>query len=322
MSYFDSDYQDEPTNLRSESQILIDIERFVENVIKMDQLQLLRTASVESKFYLELLGSLPRYLSIYNPSKSYVEHQDAFWAGCEASGLLPQYCTFQESYTSGGRLDMESVSILIATIAHYAKSYGFKRRPSDRLYETKLKNSSIVEYARAIHQSYERVLTVRVDFYFPIENSHRVGIDDVYRFYDTMIDMQSKPGVFDDLIGYAHVIEQGVKRGYHIHGIYYFKGRCRQGDEGIGMQIGELWRLNVTRGLGCYNNCNSKAHKAGFEKRGTLGVGMIHRSDAIACNNAINAASYLARPSKDNQYLRMRPAGRRTFFKGTIIRFK
>jgi len=321
MNYFNSNYQDEPTNLLSEAIILIDIERFVEKVIKKDQQQLLRTARVEREFYLELLGSLPRYLSVYNPSKPYTEHFDAFWAGCEASGLLPQYCTFKEGYTFDGGLDMESVSILIATIAHYAKSNQFKRGPSDRLYETKVKNNNITEYAKCIHQSYERVLTVRVDFYFPIENSHRVGIDDVYRFYDTMIDMQSKPGVFDDLIGYAHVIEQGIKRGYHIHGIYYFKGRCRQGDEGIGMQIGELWRI-VTDQQGCYNNCNSKAHKAGFEQRGTLGVGMIHRSDAVACNNAINAASYLARPSKDNQYLRMRPAGRRTFFKGTILRFK
>lgn len=321
MSYFDSNSYDIPTNLWSEAIILIDIERFVEKVIKMDRLQKLKTASVESKFYLELLGSLPRYLSVYNPSKPYTEHFDAFWAGCEASGLLPQYCTFQEGYTSGGRLDMESVSILIATIAHYAKSYGFKRRPSDRLYETKQKNSSIVEYARAIHQRYAKVLVVRVDFFFPMENSHLVGIDDFFNLRDMMIDLQSKDEVFDELFGYAYVIEQGLKRGYHIHAIYYFSGRSRQGDEGIGLQIGELWK-SVTNELGCYNNCNSKAHKASFERRGTLGVGMIHRSDAHACNNAINAASYMARPSKDNQYLRMRPIGRRSFVTGTLPRIK
>lgn len=317
MNYFNSNYQDEPTNLLSEAIILIDIERFVEKVIKKDQQQLLRTARVERDFYLELLGSLPRYLSVYNPSKLYSEHFDAFWAGCEASGLLPLYCTFQESYTAGGRLDMESVSILIATIAHYAKSYGFKRRPSDRLYETKQKNSSIVEYASAIHQSYARVLTVRVDFFFPKENSHLAGIDVFFNLRDIMIDLHSKDEVFDELIGYAYLIEHGLKRGYHIHAIYYFRGRSRQGDEGIGMQIGDLW-LDLTNDHGCYNNCNSKAHKAKYVQRGTLGVGMIFRNDANACKNAIYVASYLARLEKDNQYLRMRPAGRRAFVTGSL----
>ena len=47
-----------------------------------------------------------------------------------------------------------------------------------------------------------------------------------------------------------------------------------------------------------------------------LGVGMIQRDNAEACNNAINAVSYLSDNDKDDQYLRMKPRGRRAFATG------
>jgi len=43
---------------------------------------------------------------------------------------------------------------------------------------------------------------------------------------------------------------------------------------------------------------------------------MIHRDNTEEVKNAINAVGYLAKYEKDDQYLRMKPKGRRTFGTG------
>ena len=49
---------------------------------------------------------------------------------------------------------------------------------------------------------------------------------------------------------------------------------------------------------------------------GTLGVGMIKRQNSISCDNAVNSVRYLTAVDKTNQYLRMKPKGRRAFGTG------
>ena len=83
----------------------------------------------------------------------------------------------------------------------------------------------------------------------------------------------------------------------------------------MAQQIGERW-VAMTEGLGTYHSCNTPEAKKGYERRGILGVGMIHRNDTVACENSINAVGYLAKHEKDDQYLRMKPEGRRAFATG------
>ncbi len=77
----------------------------------------------------------------------------------------------------------------------------------------------------------------------------------------------------------------------------------------------ELWE-HVTQGLGTYHSCNTPAEKDKYDQLGMLGVGMIHRNDRIACENAVHAVGYLADYEKAGQYLRMKPNGRRAFATG------
>ncbi|MCB1660915.1 MAG: hypothetical protein KDI39_22075, partial [Pseudomonadales bacterium] len=63
---------------------------------------------------------------------------------------------------------------------------------------------------------------------------------------------------------------------------------------------------------------NTAERKEKYNRVNRLGVGMIHRNDSVACENMTLALGYLAKPEKLDQYLRMKPKGRRTFGRGLI----
>lgn len=94
-----------------------------------------------------------------------------------------------------------------------------------------------------------------------------------------------------------------------------YDGHKHQNDFGLALQVGQCWR-EITDNQGCFFTSNAPEYKRQFECRGTLGIGMIHRGDPQQVQNAINAAMYLVNPEKEDQYLRARVNGMRTFGKG------
>lgn len=119
------------------------------------------------------------------------------------------------------------------------------------------------------------------------------------------------------MVGHAWCVEQGETKGYHIHAVYYFKGSEHQNDWYKAKQIGELWQ-HLTNNLGTYHSCNTPQEKEKYQKNDKLGVGMIHRKDSKSRENAVMSVRYLSDVKKLNQYLRIRPKGRRVFGTGMI----
>lgn len=77
-------------------------------------------------------------------------------------------------------------------------------------------------------------------------------------------------------------------------------------------RIGELWE-RITRGQGCFNNCNLEKDK--YQDR--LGIGLIHRRDLNARGRVHYAMRYLV---KSDQHLRLKPVGARCLRKGQARR--
>ena len=96
-----------------------------------------------------------------------------------------------------------------------------------------------------------------------------------------------------------------------------YNGDKRQKDWFLGDAVGKKW-VEITEGLGSYYNCNTSTHKRVYEKQGTLGIGMIHKNNAVEVKNAINAALYLTRPDKYEQRLKAWMPSMRSFGRGTI----
>ena len=307
----------------NESEITIQIENLVKFVItsyqpiKLSRYGRRSSIKFDGAFYLKILQILPIYLSIYNPppvgqlpSHDYSEHLEIFWRACIETGLIGiKYMRYPFQL-----LTMSRAIVLVDLICQYANTSDFRRPTYDRLYETNSKRNNLRDLAFTLHQRFSRLLVIRVDFKYRKECQHLVRIDDVFKHRDDIQQLKISDPLLKHSVGSALLIEQGGKNGgYHIHAVFYFLGHDFIADWYIAEQIGKIW-VKVTGDLGGYYNVHDKKLK--FQSIGKLGIGMIYRSDQAAVRNSIEAISYLAKPEKKDQYLRIKPHNARTLVTG------
>lgn len=315
-SDFGSDYSG-----KDQSSMLIGIEDFVSEMISRGGPYLSKWGHGERRHYCDcFFAMLPKWMSVYEAGHEYSEHIEAFWHACEKMGQM----SYGRPVVMIVRADMMSargmsfVEKFASWVLDYAYGYRFRRKAYDRRYEERRRRSKLESYVREILARYARVLVLRIDFgYF---KEAPIDISDVYLHMDTLADqIHRRHGAFRNAVGYAWRIEQGRQRGYHIHFCLFLPGHIHQQDGSLAKQIGELWR-QISDGKGTYHSCNAEKEK--YEAFGRRGVGMISRDDAAQCDNAVNSVCYLSHPEKDDQYLRMKPLGRRSYAKGFIVRLR
>ena len=188
---------------------------------------------------------------------------------------------------------------------------GFKRN-------NRRNQGNLEEYFAALVERHRKLLLVRVDLHYSSEK--HPSMKQFNQNIEKLISrVQNKDTIFKDQVGYAYRLEQGGKsRGYHCHLLIIYNGTLRCNDGYLGMEIGELWQEEITRGDGDFYLCNQSEYKRSYQEQGTLGIGMIHRVNQREVNNAHAVISYLAKPEKDNQYLRGKLRGMREFGKGQL----
>ena len=187
----------------------------------------------------------------------------------------------------------------------------------DRFARQELRNRESLEiYLRQLLKHYARLLFVRVDF--AIQQQYQSEID-ITQFHSLMKKMSNRysnrDGCFSGLQGFAWAIEQGETKGFHCHVLLIYDGSKHQNDFGIGLAVSQYW-YHLTEGRGSCFISNAPDYKAQFEEQGKLGIGMIHRSQPLQVENAINSAIYLVNPEKKHQNLRVRVPHMRTFNHG------
>lgn len=304
----------------SQSERLIKIEHYVNGVISRKGMSPRFWSLRQRREYSSgMLCELSKLLSFYQPDHEYSEHIEAFWHACEKLGFLDCGC---QTRLAGQLIHPgeDSVAILEefdARIAEYAETPRFRRQTSDRRYEQQQRRERLDAYTRSLIGRYARSLVLRVDLgYYKVA---QVDILVVYRHLDALLDLiHRRMDLFDDTTGYVWCVEQGGEsRGYHVHFTLVLPGHLHQRDGYLTNRLGALWR-EITSGKGSYHSCN--AEKAKFASRGTLGIGMIHRGDNVTIENTVQAVGYLAKPKKEDQFLRMKPVGRRAYGTGMFDR--
>ncbi len=195
--------------------------------------------------------------------------------------------------------------------AHKEFIQGFKR--NNRRNQLKLE-----AYFAELVERHRKLLLVRVDLHY--SSDKHPGMKRFNQDVEKLISrVQNKDTIFKHQVGYAYRLEQGGKsRGYHCHLLIIYNGSLRCKDSYLGQEIGVLWQEEITRGDGEFYNCNQGEHKRRYKQEGRLGIGMILRDDQCKVNNAQHAISYLARPEKEDQYLRGKLSGMRQFDKGQL----
>tara|TARA_R100000935_G_scaffold24731_2_gene44358 strand:- start:2766 stop:3572 length:807 start_codon:yes stop_codon:yes gene_type:complete len=182
--------------------------------------------------------------------------------------------------------------------------------------QEKVNTKKLDIYMRQMLNHYSRLLIVRVDLGYSKDTIHLVSIEDFHQHSKKLREfIGKKESCFKGLQGNVIALEQGHDRGYHCHLLLMYDGSRHESDWYFAETVGEKWR-SITGGLGSYYNCHNSQYKQKYKDAGTLGIGMIHRKNPIEIENSVRVALYLTRPDKEDQHLRIKLPGMKTFTRG------
>lgn len=310
-----------PYRLLTQSDISIKVERLVQAIERCDSPAfLISTSSTGGE--LVTRTKLSRHfedidqmvaLFAFGDDYQYSEHLNVFRDACCDIGLdhSPVGMTCLNESETRYLSTSEALNTLVARIRHLTRQRRYLRKKHDRPYQARLQERDITDYADRIIDRYARTVVVRVDLYYREAAQARLRIEQVFKDLDRLIKARERNGLFDHETGYICSIEQGQSRGYHIHAAFFFNGAHVRGDIYKAQMIGELWE-QITRGRGCFNNCNR--NKDLYGERCALGV--VRRDDSNVRRHLRYAMSYLV---KDDQRLRLRPRGGRSLRRGQVV---
>ena len=128
---------------------------------------------------------------------------------------------------------------------------------------------------------------------------------DLKHFFDNM---RNKPILFSDQVGKIWKLECGDHGSEHFHVMLFFTNDRLGNDCHRAEQIGQYWEELITKGRGCYFNCNRPEHKL-QQKR--LSLGRIEYYDHEKRYNLLYQLAYFC---KDEQRIQIKPKQKsRTF---------
>lgn len=306
------------SKIRSQSDIALQIEYLVEAVERSEGSVQSLTASGKTKRtkltrYFENLDQMLALVS-HSDDYHYGPHLRLFQQACYDVGVehspLVGIVSFDEE-TSQYRDYSDTINLLTDRIRQLTRERSYRRRRDDARYQQRQQSREVAEYVDQILDRYATTLVIRVDLYYRSVAQARLRVEQVFADLQRLIRSRERNPIFEHEIGYICRVEQGERRGYHIHAAFFFNGAMVRGDIYMGQQIGALWE-QITRGRGSYNNCNQDKDQYGDE----CGIGMIHRRDERTRGNVHRTMSYLV---KRFQRLRLRPKGAKCLRKGQPV---
>ena len=264
--------------------------------------------------YFENLAQMLELVS-NNDDYRYGPHLRLFQQACYDVGVeyssLAGIISFDEE-TSQYRDYTDTLNRLADRIRQLTRERSYRRRRDDAAYQSRQQSREVAEYVDRVLDRYATSLVVRVDLYYRSAAQARLRVEHVFADLQRLIRSRESNPIFEHETGYICRVEQGERRGYHIHAAFFFNGAMVRGDIYKAQQIGALWE-QITRGKGSYHNCNQDKAQYGDE----CGIGMIHRRDELARDNVHYAMNYLV---KRFQWLGLRPKGAKCLRKGQAVR--
>lgn len=214
-----------------------------------------------------------------------------------------------------------------AGLAEYRRSFLGKKFQSAHRWQKNFVRRSRLEskhYISALFKFYSRLLIVRVDFGY-LDVPRRMGNEERKDWMERicadrsrLVNNMDQNAIFRGLVGWIMKMEYGVRRGFHVHAIFFLNGDMRHGDVSIAFDIGRYWQDAITKGKGTFYACNAHANRYAKWRDPTVGnaLGMIHRNDFEKRAYLLRAMEYLIKEELFAKVL-MGPR-RRIFFKGDM----
>lgn len=192
----------------------------------------------------------------------------------------------------------------------YFTNYPYKRdiysdltHPIHKYSSSYLLNDCI-EYINRIFYWNSQPLFVRVDLRYTQDFADSITIERIQLDRDRLLaDRRNFPALFRGLLGYMWCLEVGEFRtGYHIHLLLIYDGTVRTSSINVVDELKPIWKYKITKGEGEVFSPNLQENQ--FAAKGTLGIGLIHRSDVRLRVNLIERViAYIVKKSCNFQEL-------------------
>lgn len=270
--------------------------------------------AIDQSGYGRLFYRLGDFIAMRIPGFTYDPHLEVFWDLCRAYSII-ESDTFGKAYAEFAetiihRNDVAKRKQFLFDLKKELNSSWFKKKLASRVKSEKRIGSAFMGMWRSSFHKRSRNLIVRVDFEYGLKGNPRgfhplispdfpdrflseVFVEDRNRFINNLRDHIRPGGFAEHLKTWGWKVECGVKRGWHMHAVFFFDGRKAKSAWYLAMMLGELW-VRLTQQRGAYENPQQKANN--YQQ---LFIGDIHRGDADAEQAYENYINYI---SKDDQW--------------------
>ncbi len=176
---------------------------------------------------------------------------------------------------------------------------------------------SLQLYLSQLFTHHKRLLFVRVDLKYHTCSQGQISVRDFHKHMTVLKQrISNQKSCFKNLQGSAWALEQGGEDGgLHCHLLLIYDGFKQVNGWTVAKAVGKKW-ADITEGYGTHFNCHDQTYTSCYEVSGKLGIGMIHQDNEQEVNNALRTSSYLTRPSKYDQKLKVWLPNKRTFGHG------
>ena len=141
------------------------------------------------------------------------------------------------------------------------------------------RKQSTEKYIDALLENNSKLCAIRVDLKYKKEFAKDISLDVINRDLKRMLDnRRSNKNVFGNNLGYVIKKEVSNNGNPHLHALFLEDGNKVQKAAYKADQIGQYWSENITKGKGCYENCNRRNYE-------NNGIGMVDYKDQEKINN-------------------------------------
>lgn len=300
----------------SESQILLDIEKFTQEIISCGLYS-------EQLTYFKYL--LEQFDLIYDIDLFYCDYLQAFIKlklildGIRYSPFQPIGSDDQtaDNYDFVLSLTPEQLQELLQQ-AQLCKSSIYTNIQQFHLQEVD-NAKSLAEYLTKLFKHYSRILVVRVDLKYTKEAQTDINIKQFYQHFEKMRNrISNQDTCFENLHGYAWAMEQGTENGgYHVHLLLIYSADKHRKGSYLAQQVGEKW-IELTNQQGTYYNLHNRAYINQLIMQGNeIGIGTLSREVEGDLEKLLTVGLYLTKETKESQRLRVKTTkGMQTFGHG------
>lgn len=178
----------------------------------------------------------------------------------------------------------------------------------------KKNRKSLQDYIDGLFDRHARLCVIRLDLSYAYRQGEKVSLRRAVNDHKSLMVAQSKHRLFKHLRGYTSKLHYGEDKGYHYHLAYFFDGSKVHKHVHIANEIGKLWQMHLTDGLGCYHNCNLE--KPLYEEKGQWALGLVDHHDKEKRRQLHVALKYL---TSADQYVKAKlTAGARVYQRGVL----